>query len=67
MSLVPLVLKCPYTTAAILILICLLGFRAATRMPVDIFPENRYPGGQCRLELQRHECNRHSKSDLVVS
>src|SRR5271163_262527 len=43
MSLVRFVLKHPYTVAAMLILICLLGIGAATRMPVDIFPEIDIP------------------------
>jgi multidrug efflux pump subunit AcrB len=43
MSLVRFVLKHPYTVAAMLILICLLGIGAATRMPVDIFPEIDVP------------------------
>jgi multidrug efflux pump subunit AcrB len=37
------VLKHPYTVAAMLILICLLGIGAALRMPVDIFPEINIP------------------------
>jgi multidrug efflux pump subunit AcrB len=43
MSLVRFVLKHPYTVAAMLILICLLGVGAAVRMPVDIFPEINIP------------------------
>src|SRR5271156_6623538 len=43
MSLVRFVLRHPYTVAAMLILICLLGIGAATRMPVDIFPEIDIP------------------------
>jgi len=38
MSLVSFVLRRPYTVAAGLILICLLGIGAAFRMPVDIYP-----------------------------
>src|SRR6204780_3408189 len=43
MSLVRFVLKHPYTVAAMLILICLLGIGAALRMPIDIFPEIDIP------------------------
>src|SRR5499427_7689593 len=43
MSFVQFVLKQPYTIAAVLILICLLGAGAALRMPVDIFPEIDIP------------------------
>ena len=43
MSIVGLALKRPYTVAAVLILICLLGAGAAERMPVDIFPEIDIP------------------------
>jgi multidrug efflux pump subunit AcrB len=42
-SLVDSVLKRPYTVVAVLILICLLGAGAASRMPVDIFPEIDIP------------------------
>jgi hypothetical protein len=38
MSIVGFVLRRPYTVAAVLTLICLLGIGAARRMPVDIFP-----------------------------
>ena len=43
MSLVRFVLKHPYTVAAMLILVCLLGVGAGLRMPVDIFPEINIP------------------------
>jgi len=43
MALVRFVLKHPYTVAAMLILICLLGVGAALRMPIDIFPEINIP------------------------
>lgn len=43
MSVVAYVLKRPYTTVAMLILICLLGVGAGLRMPVDIFPEINIP------------------------
>ena len=43
MSLVSYVLKRPHTLVAALILICLLGIGAASRMPVDIFPEINIP------------------------
>ncbi|HXX11376.1 MAG TPA: efflux RND transporter permease subunit, partial [Burkholderiales bacterium] len=43
MQFVQFVLKRPYTIAAVLILICLLGAGAALRMPVDIFPEIDIP------------------------
>src|SRR6201996_8138413 len=40
---VELALKRPYTVAAVLILITLMGLGAAFRMPVDIFPEIDIP------------------------
>src|ERR1700687_710613 len=43
MSLVRFVLKHPYTVAAMLLLVCLLGIGAALRMPIDIFPEINIP------------------------
>jgi multidrug efflux pump subunit AcrB len=43
MKLVDFVLKHPYTVAAGIILICILGIGAATRMPIDIFPEIDIP------------------------
>lgn len=43
MSFVAAVLKRPYSVAAGLILVCLLGIGAALRMPVDIFPEINIP------------------------
>ena len=43
MSLVNYVLSRPYTIAAVLILIGLLGVGEALRMPVDIFPEMNIP------------------------
>jgi len=43
MSLVQYVLRHPYTVAALLILIGLLGIGEALRMPVDIFPEMDIP------------------------
>jgi multidrug efflux pump subunit AcrB len=43
MSVVESVLRRPYTVASILILICLLGAGAVSRMPVDIFPEIEIP------------------------
>jgi multidrug efflux pump subunit AcrB len=43
MSLVRFVLARPYTVAALLILIWLLGVGAALRMPIDIFPEIDIP------------------------
>ncbi|MGO9019090.1 MAG: efflux RND transporter permease subunit [Syntrophobacteraceae bacterium] len=43
MSVVAYVLKRPHTLVAALILICLLGIGAASRMPVDIFPEINIP------------------------
>jgi multidrug efflux pump subunit AcrB len=36
-------LKRPYTIVASLILVCLMGFGAAWRMPIDIFPEIDIP------------------------
>src|ERR1700676_3440011 len=43
MSLVRFVLQHPYTVAAMLILVCLLGIGAGLRMPIDIFPEINIP------------------------
>src|SRR6201997_157648 len=43
MALVRFMLRHPYTVASMLILICLLGIGAATRMPIDIFPEINIP------------------------
>jgi multidrug efflux pump subunit AcrB len=43
MGLVRFMLRHPYTVAATLILVCLLGIGAAARMPVDIFPEINIP------------------------
>jgi multidrug efflux pump subunit AcrB len=43
MPIVGLVLRRPYTVAAVPILVCLLGVGAAQRMPVDIFPEIDIP------------------------
>ncbi|HLJ64871.1 MAG TPA: efflux RND transporter permease subunit, partial [Stellaceae bacterium] len=40
---VDFILKRPYTLAASLILICLLGIGAGLRMPTDIFPEINIP------------------------
>jgi multidrug efflux pump subunit AcrB len=43
MSVVELALKRPYTVAAVLILVTLMGIGAAMRMPIDIFPEIDIP------------------------
>src|SRR5271168_1667796 len=43
MSLVRFVLKHPYTVAAMLMLVCLLGLGAVLRMPIDIFPDIDIP------------------------
>lgn len=43
MSIVASVLKRPYTVVSVLILVSLLGAGAASRMPVDIFPEIEIP------------------------
>src|SRR5580698_2774300 len=43
MNIVQFVLRRPYTVAAALGLICILGMGAALRMPVDIFPEIDIP------------------------
>jgi multidrug efflux pump subunit AcrB len=43
MSLPSYVLKHPYTVAAILALLCILGLGAGLKMPVDIFPEINIP------------------------
>jgi len=43
MSVVEIALKRPYTVAASLILIALMGIGAGLRMPIDIFPEINIP------------------------
>jgi multidrug efflux pump subunit AcrB len=43
MSLPRYVLRRPYTVAAMLALLCILGIGAGLRMPVDIFPEINIP------------------------
>jgi multidrug efflux pump subunit AcrB len=43
MSIVAFALKRPYTVAAVLLLVCLLGIGAGLRMPTDIFPEIDIP------------------------
>jgi multidrug efflux pump subunit AcrB len=43
MSIVAFALKRPYTVAAAIILVCLLGIGAGLRMPTDIFPEIDIP------------------------
>ena len=43
MSVVPYVLKRPYTVVAVLLLVALLGIGEALRMPVDIFPKMDIP------------------------
>ena len=43
MSLPNYVLRHPYTVAAMLALLCILGIGAGLRMPVDIFPEINIP------------------------
>src|ERR1700691_5980249 len=43
MSIVGYVLKHPYTVAASLALVCILGIGAGMRVPVDIFPEINIP------------------------
>jgi multidrug efflux pump subunit AcrB len=43
MGLIRFVLKHPYSVAALLILVSLLGVGAAMRMPIDIFPEINIP------------------------
>jgi len=43
MSLPRFALTHPHTIAAVILLVCLLGFGAVTRMPTDIFPEINIP------------------------
>src|SRR6202140_3904558 len=43
MSVVEIALKRPYTVVAVLILTTLMGIGAASRMPIDIFPEIDIP------------------------
>ncbi len=43
MKLVGFVLRHPYTVVSVLIMVCLLAAGAASRMPIDIFPEINIP------------------------
>src|SRR5271156_1228826 len=69
MSLVRFVLRHPYTVAAMLILIGLLGIGAALRMPVDIFPEIDIPvvsvvwtyGGMSATDIQNRILSFHER------
>jgi multidrug efflux pump subunit AcrB len=69
MTLVPFVLRHPYTVAAMLILVCLLGAGAALRMPVDIFPEINIPvvsvvwtyNGMSAMDIQNRILSLHER------
>jgi multidrug efflux pump subunit AcrB len=69
MSLVRFSLRRPYTVAALVILVCLLGVMAALRMPTDIFPEINIPvisvvwtyGGMSAREIQDRILVKHER------
>ena len=69
MTLVMFVLRRPYTVAASLILICIMGAGAALRMPVDIFPEINIPvvsvvwtyAGMTPLDIQNRILTLHER------
>lgn len=69
MSLVRFALNRPYTIAAMVILVCLVGTLAALRMPVDIFPEIDIPvvsvvwtyGGMNADEVQNRVLVKHER------
>src|ERR1041385_4784914 len=69
MSIVRLSLKKPYTVAASVILVSLLGVLAAKRMPIDIFPEIDIPvisvvwtyGGMSAEEIQNSILIKHER------
>jgi hypothetical protein len=67
MSLVRFVLKHPYTVAAMLILVCLLGVGAGAAHADRYLPGNQYSGRQRGLDLQRHECHGHPESHSVAA
>jgi multidrug efflux pump subunit AcrB len=66
---VELALKRPYTVAAVLILITLMGLGSALRMPVDIFPEIDIPvaavvwtyGGMSAQDMQNRILTLHQR------
>src|ERR1700709_926177 len=68
-SMVELALKRPYTVAAVLILITLMGMGSALRMPVDIFPEIDIPvasvvwtyGGMSAQDMQNRILTLHQR------
>jgi multidrug efflux pump subunit AcrB len=74
MSLVRFVLKHPYTVAATLILVCLLGIGAALRMPIDIFPEINIPvvsvvwtyNGMSAADIQNRIVSLHERTMVSV-
>src|ERR1700722_18705444 len=69
MSVVEIALKRPYTVVASLILITLMGFGAALRMPIDIFPEIDIPvvavvwtyNGMSARDIQNHILTLHER------
>src|SRR4051812_21186502 len=69
MSLVRFALKRPYTIAAMVVLVCLLGIFAGLRMPVDIFPSIDIPvvsvvwtyGGMSAEEIQNRILVKHER------
>src|SRR5580692_7278174 len=74
MSLVRFVLKHPYTVAAMLILVCLLGIGAWMRMPIDIFPEINIPvvsvvwtyNGMSATDIQNRIVSLHERTMVSV-
>jgi hypothetical protein len=74
MKLVNFVLKHPYTVAAGVILVCILGIGAAMRMPIDIFPEINIPvvsvvwtyNGMSAQDIQNRILSLHERHDGLV-
>jgi multidrug efflux pump subunit AcrB len=70
MRIVGYVLRRPYTVVAGLIMICLLALGAASRMPIDIFPEINIPvvsvvwtyNGMAAPDMQNHILSLHERS-----
>ncbi len=67
MSIVRQVLKVPHTVAALLILLCLLGIGAALRIAARHLSGDRHPGGECRVDLQRHERHGYPEPNPVAA
>ncbi len=70
MRIVRFVLRRPYTVAAVLIMICILAVGAASRMPIDIFPEINIPvvsvvwtyNGMAAPDMQNRILSLHERS-----